>query len=74
MLEKMKKAGEYQKKAIYALLPEKMGKHLDVIENELKQMAAEAAAGLARRCMGKAAEENDHSQDTTAGTRKVNIK
>ncbi len=42
MLHRMKIAGEYQRKAIRALFPEEMGKHLDVIEKEMKMMVMEA--------------------------------
>jgi len=41
MSERMKIAGEYQRKAVRALFPEQMGEHLDVIERELKMMVIE---------------------------------
>lgn len=56
---RLKTAGEYQKKAIYALFPDPVGRHLDVIEKELKMMAVEIAADVVReyrncdRCSGQ---------------------
>lgn len=50
MLHRMKIAGEYQRKAIRALFPEEMGKHLDVIEKEMKMMVMEAVAELLKNC------------------------
>lgn len=41
MIKRINTASEYQKKAIRALFPEKMGGHLDIIEKELKLMAKE---------------------------------
>lgn len=55
ILNRLKTAGEYQRKAIYALFPEKVGRHLDVIEKELKMMAVEIAADVVkeyRKCDG----------------------
>lgn len=49
LFSRLKTAGEYQKKAIYALFPEKTGRHLDVIERELKMMAVEIAADVVRK-------------------------
>ncbi|MDE5696261.1 MAG: hypothetical protein K2K74_16105 [Lachnospiraceae bacterium] len=48
ILNRLKTAGEYQRKAIYALFPEKVGRHLDVIEKELKMMAVEIAADVVK--------------------------
>ena len=39
--DRLKEAAMYQRKAIRALIPEQMLKHIDVIGNELKLMAAE---------------------------------
>ena len=50
ILNRLKTAGEYQRKAIYALFPEKVGRHLDVIEKELKMMAVEIAADVVKEC------------------------
>lgn len=48
MLRRLKTAGEYQKKAMMALLPEQMERHLDVIEKEVKMMLAEMIAAAVR--------------------------
>lgn len=42
LLRRIQTAGEYQRKAVYALFPEEMSGHLEVIEKELKMMALEA--------------------------------
>lgn len=41
ILDRLMLAKEYQKKAVYALFPEEMSAHLNVIEKEIKAMAAE---------------------------------
>lgn len=41
ILDRIMTAAAYQKKAVYALFPEKMGVHLNAIEKEIKAMAAE---------------------------------
>ena len=85
MLHRLKTAGEYQKKAIMALLPETMERHLDVIEKEIKMMVAETVAEMVWECRRKDAdwekqdrEGRDVAQETqehekTAGTKKVEI-
>ena len=50
LLNRLIMAGEYQKQAIYALLPEKVSRHLDVIQKELKMMAVEIAADVVKEC------------------------
>ena len=47
---RLKTAGEYQKKAIYALFPDHVSRHLDIIEKELKMMAVEIAADVVKEC------------------------
>ena len=73
MMQRLKTAGEYQKKAIRALFPEKMAKHLDVIENELKWMAAEALAELVKEHGTKCGDTEEYNQREQSGTRKVDI-
>lgn len=41
ILNRIMTATAYQKKAVYALFPEEMGGHLDVIEKEIKAIAVE---------------------------------
>lgn len=50
VFKRLKTAGEYQKKAIYALFPDNVSRHLDVIEKELKMMAVEIAADVVKEC------------------------
>ena len=85
MLHRLKIAGEYQRKAIRVLFPEEMGKHLDVIEKEMKMMVVEAAAELLKNCNkddacrdGESYEdshEQSYEQSTaqTSKVKKVNI-
>ena len=56
MINRLKEAAEYQKKAIRALFPERMLKHIDVIGNEIKMMVAE--------CMEKSESENEKKPKT----------
>lgn len=56
MINRLKEAAEYQKKAIRALFPERMLKHIDVIGNEIKLMVAE--------CMEKPESENEKKPKT----------
>ena len=56
MINRLKEAAEYQKKAIRALFPERMLKHMDVIGNEIKLMVAE--------CMEKPESENENKPKT----------
>ena len=72
LLHRLKMAADYQRKAMRALMPEKMGKHLDVIENEIKCMVMEAAAELLKECGGsEKASESQSSEKSSA--RKVDI-
>ena len=50
MKDRLRRAGEYQKKAILELLPESAEKHLEVIGGELREMFAETAACVAKEC------------------------
>ena len=56
MINRLKEAAEYQKKAIRALFPERMLKHIDVIGNEIKLMVAE--------CMENPESENEKKPKT----------
>jgi len=73
MINRMKTAGEYQKKAIRALLPERMGGHLDVIENEIKMMAMEIMADMMRECRKSGSREEEQAQENVSGVKKVDI-
>lgn len=73
MLHRMKTAGEYQKKAIRALLPEKMGGHLDVIEKEIKMMVVELAADALKECKKKDACEETQESEQSSNVKKVDI-
>lgn len=73
MLYRMKTAAEYQKKAIWALLPEEMGEHLDVIEKEVKMMVMEVAADLMKNCNKGDGCKDGQSHEQTSKAKKVDI-
>lgn len=73
MLQRIKTAGEYQKKAIRALFPEEIGGHLEVIENEIRAMVMEAAAGLLKEYHKEDACKGEQSRERALKVRKVNI-
>ncbi|MBO4750267.1 MAG: hypothetical protein J5546_08110 [Lachnospiraceae bacterium] len=51
MRERLKRAREYQRKAILELLPKGMEEHLEVIGNELKKMAEETIGRAIAECV-----------------------
>ena len=73
MLHRMKTAAECQKKAIWALLPEEMGEHLDVIEKEMKMMVMEVAAELLKNCNQGNACRDGQSHEQALKVKKVDI-
>lgn len=73
MIHRMKIAGEYQKKAIRALLPDEMSEHLDVIEKELKTMVMEVTTGLLKECNKSDVCRNEPSHEQTLKVKKVDI-
>lgn len=46
IVNRLIKAGKYEKMAIHALLPERAAKHMEVIEKELRTMFMEAVADV----------------------------
>lgn len=73
MIQRMKIAGEYQKKAIHALFPEEMGEHLDVIEKELKMIVMEVATELMKECNRSDVCNDGQSHEQTSKVKKVDI-
>ena len=63
-IKRLKEAAGYQRQAVKCLLPESMGKHLDVIGNELKMMIIEAAVDLVK---------NEEVSEKKSGSKKVEI-
>lgn len=59
ILYRVRTAAKYQKKAVRALFPEKMNEHIDVIEREVKLMAAEAVVDFFRGCAMKGRKKAD---------------
>lgn len=68
MIKRINTASEYQRKAIRALFPEKMGGHLDIIEEELKLMAKEMIIDLLKEC-----NESDVCDEEYPKVKKVDI-
>lgn len=73
MIDRIKVASEYQRKAIRALFPEEMGEHLDVIEKELKIMAMEVITELLKDCNESDVFKERPSQEQTSKVKKVDI-
>ena len=68
MMQRIKMAGDYQRKAIRALFPEEMGEHFDVIEKEIKAMVMELVVEIA-----KEQKTTVNKEDRNNKTKKVDI-
>ena len=68
MMQRIKMAGDYQRKAIRALFPEEMGEHLDVIEKEIKAMVMGLVVEIVKEQKTTVNEEDRNNK-----TRKVDI-
>ena len=73
LLNRLRTAGEYQKKAIYALLPEPVGRHLDVFKKELKIMAVESAADVLKECGKCDRRDTEQEPERESEVKKVDI-
>ena len=74
MINRFREAAGYQRKAIRVLFPEKMGAHLDVIENEIKMMVVETAMDLVKDYgMAIVTPTTDSKQDSKSKSKKVDI-
>lgn len=73
MMYRIKTAGEYQKKAIHALFPEKMSRHLDVIEKEIREMLMEMTADTVKECRKKSSPEDGRDREKPSGIKKIDI-
>ena len=73
MIDRIKIAKEYQRKAIRALFPEEMGEHLDVIEKELKMMAMEVITELLKDWNANEVFKEQSSKEQTSKVKKVDI-
>lgn len=73
MLHRIKIAGEYQKKAIHALFPERMSEHLNVIEKELKLMIMEIATDFMKECNRSDSYRDGQNYEQTSKAKKVDI-
>lgn len=63
LLGRLELAGQYQKKAIRALFPEEMEEHIEVIENELKEMFMEMAVERMKYRSAKTTENNEENEN-----------
>ncbi|MBR6664421.1 MAG: hypothetical protein IKL22_01740 [Lachnospiraceae bacterium] len=70
---RIKLAGEYQRKAIYALFPEKVSEHLTVIEKELKMIALEVLAEVLKERNESHTFNEQQSREQTSKVKKVDI-
>ncbi len=61
------------KKAICALFPEKMGGHLEVIENEIKIMLMEMVTDVMKECKENDTPEGKENHEEVSGVKKVDI-
>ena len=68
MMQRIKMAGDYQRKAIRALFPEEMGEHLDVIEKEIKAMVRGLVVEIVKEQKTTVNEEDRNNK-----TKKVDI-
>ena len=68
MMQRIKMAGDYQRKAIRALFPEEMGEHLDVIEKEIKAMVMGLVVEIVKEQKTTVNEEDRNNK-----TKKVDI-
>lgn len=73
MIDRMKIAGEYQRKAMRALFPEEMSEHMDVIEKELKMMVMEVITELLKECNRSDDCRDRQSHEQTSKVKKVDI-
>ena len=70
---RIKLAGEYQRKAIYALFQEKVSEHLTVIEKELKMIALEVLAEVLNERNESHTFSEQQSREQTSKVKKVDI-
>lgn len=75
MINRLKTAASYQKKAIMALLPESTAGHLEVIGKEMKQMFAELMIkGIAEAAkQDKNDEVSENKEPRSKAVKKVDI-
>ena len=72
MMQRLRTAGKYQRKAFRALFPENVGGHLDVIENEVKAMFMDFAFEMIKEYK-KEEQETGETGSTAGRTKKVTI-
>lgn len=70
---RIKLAGEYQRKAIYALFPERVSEHLTVIEKELKMIALEVLDEVLKERNESHTFSEQQSREQASKVKKVDI-
>lgn len=84
MADRIREAGNYQKKAIHALFPDRTNRHFEVIEHEIREMITEEAveiAGMVMQYQTKSSDEKEkgstskesEAQTGTSKSKKINI-
>ena len=84
MADRIREAGNYQKKAIHALFPDRTNRHLEVIEHEIREMLTKEIveiAGMVMQYQTKSSDENgtgsaskeSEAQTGTSKSKKINI-
>ena len=84
MADRIREAGNYQKKAIHALFPDRTNRHLEVIEHEIREMLTEEVveiAGMVMQYQTKSSDEKEtgsaskesEAQTGNAKSKKINI-
>ena len=71
MLNRLRTAASYQKKAVLALLPESTAGHLEVIGQEMKQMLLEIGSGFVQEIMKPAETAASGKQEAESHVKKV---
>ncbi|SCX14631.1 hypothetical protein SAMN02910339_02025 [Lachnospiraceae bacterium YSD2013] len=73
--QRIKRASEYQKKAIMELLPKESAGHIEVIAKELKALVKESVIRFGRECAfgTGAGAGTDNSGETEDRVKKVDI-
>lgn len=73
LFERIRTAGVYQKKAIQALFPERVNRHMEVIEKEVKAMIIETVTNWMKECKKDRDFAQQEEQKQTGTVKKVDI-
>lgn len=73
LFERIRTAGIYQKKAIQALFPKKMNRHMEIIEKEIKAMMIETVTDWMKECKKDSDFVQEEDQKQNGNVKKVDI-